>query len=320
LDNNSKTLKPKNIIVVVGPTGVGKSRLAISIAQHFNGEIVNADSRQIYRMMDIGTAKPDAREMSLVPHHLFDIINPDQDYSLAQYQDEANRTIREILGRSKLPVLVGGSGQYIIGLLEGWQIPRIAPDPELRRGLEEKAKSDPEVLVRQLQELDPQAAQQIDSRNLRRVIRALEVCLQSGKRFSELRTKNPSEYRPLWIGLTMARPALYKRTDERVRMMFSQGLIKETQCLIEKGYSPELPAMSSIGYPQGAAVIAGEMTEEEAIIQVQHETHRYIRHQYAWFRLKDTRIKWFDNEKEVWPLIATSVREFLATERGTSHN
>jgi tRNA dimethylallyltransferase len=312
LNKPENSLNNKNIIAVVGPTGVGKSRIAINIAQHFNGEIVNADSRQIYRLMNIGTAKPEAEETALVAHHLFDIINPDRDYSLAQYQEEAGRTIREIQARGRLPVLAGGSGQYVIGLLEGWQTPRIAPDPELRRSLEEKAQTDPQGLFIQLQKLDAEAARNIDARNLRRVVRALEVCLKSGKRFSELRIKNPPDYRPLWIGLTMERKALYGRTDERVRQMFRQGLIKETQGLLDQGYTPELPAMSSIGYPQAISVLKGEMTQEEAIIQVQNETHRYIRHQYAWFRLKDPRIKWFDNENEVWPQIDLTIREFLA--------
>ena len=285
--------------------------MAIRIALQFGGEIVNGDSRQIYRLMNIGTAKPSPSEMNLVPHHLFDIVDPDADYNLAQYQQDANLTIRSILKRQKLPVLVGGSGQYILGLLEGWQIPRIAPDVDLRKRLEQKAVESPDELYQQLQVLDPDAAMSIDKRNIRRVIRALEVCLQSGSRFSQLRTKDPLPYQTLFIGLTMERDALYHLTDCRVEEMFRQGLVDETEKLLKLGYSENLPSMSSIGYKQAAQLLRHEITEKDAITKIKTETHRYIRHQYAWFKLKDARIKWFNANQDIWPLVSHTVNQFL---------
>jgi tRNA dimethylallyltransferase len=252
--------------------------LALRIASQFKGEIINGDSRQIYRHMDIGTAKPVPSEMSSAPHHLFNIVDPDADYNLAQFQKDAHQTIRSIWNRQKLPVLVGGSGQYIIGLLEGWQVPHIPPDLELRKSLEQKALENSDELYRQLEGIDPQAAQKIDKRNIRRVVRALEVCLQSRSQFSKLQTKEPPDYRTLWIGLTMEREALYRRTDARVEAMFKQGLVKETETLLKLGYNENLPAMSSIGYKQAAQLLRQELTEKEAILKIQTETHRYIRH------------------------------------------
>jgi tRNA dimethylallyltransferase len=285
--------------------------LAVQIALEFGGEIINGDSRQIYRLMNIGTAKPSPTEMNLVPHHLFDIVDPDADYNLAQYQHDANLTIRSILKRQKLPVLVGGSGQYILGLLEGWQIPRIAPDVELRNRLEQKAAENPDELYLRLQGLDPVAALNIDKRNIRRVIRALEVCLQSGGRFSQVRTKDPPDYSTSFIGLTMERKALYRRTDFRVEEMFIQGLVDETEKLLKLGYSENLPSMSSIGYKQAAQLIRREITEKDAITKIKTETHRYIRHQYAWFKLEDARIKWFVANQDIWPAVSEVVKQLM---------
>jgi tRNA dimethylallyltransferase len=298
-------------VAVVGPTGVGKSKLAIRIALEFGGEIINGDSRQIYRLMNIGTAKPSLSEMNLVQHHLFDIVDPDAEYNLAQYQQDSNLAISSILKRQKLPVLVGGSGQYILGLLEGWQIPRISPDVELRKRFEQQAAEKPDELYIQLQTLDPDAALNIDRRNIRRVIRALEVCTQSGGLFSQLRTKDPPAYQTLFIGLTMERDALYRRTDCRVEEMFSQGLVDETQKLLRLGYSENLPSMSSIGYKQVAQLLRHEITEKDAIAKIKTETHRYIRHQYAWFKLKDERIKWFNANQDIWTAVSQTVNQFL---------
>lgn len=286
--------------------------MALRIASQFKGEIINGDSRQIYRYMDIGTAKPTPSEMISTPHHLFNIVDPGADYNLAQFQKDAHQTIQSIWKRQNLPVLVGGSGQYIIGLLEGWQVPHIPPDLELRKSLEHKALVNSDELYRQLEEIDPQAAQKIDKRNIRRVVRALEVCLQSQSQFSKLQTKEPPDYHTLWIGLTMERDALYRRTDGRVEAMFKQGLVRETETLLKLGYNENLPAMSSIGYKQAAQLLRQELTEKEAILKIQTETHRYIRHQYAWFKLKDPRIKWFNAAGEFWPDIENLIGGFLS--------
>jgi tRNA dimethylallyltransferase len=272
---------------------------------------VNGDSRQIYRHMDIGTAKPTLFDRNLVAHHLFDIVDPDDEYNLPQFQSQADKAIRSIWQREKTAVLVGGSGQYIIGLLEGWEVPHVAPDPALRQKLEEMANQDQTGLFKKLEELDPEAAHKIDSRNIRRVIRALEVCLQSGGKFSEQKKRCPPDYHPLIIGLTMRREELYQRTDARVEEMFRQGLLEETRRLLEAGYNENLPAMSSIGYRQAEEVIRQQSSLENAIEKVKNATHRYIRHQYAWFRLKDERINWFEAGEKSWPEIKQLVSNYL---------
>jgi tRNA dimethylallyltransferase len=262
--------------------------------------------------MDIGTAKPPLQEMSLVTHHLFDIIDPDEDFSLAQYQEMAYKVIDDIHSRNKTPFLVGGSGQYVWAVLEGWEIPRIPPNLELRKDLENKAANNGiDDLYRQLQGIDPVASQKIDKRNIRRVIRALEVSLQAKTPISELQKKKTPDYGTLIIGLTAERAELYQKIDLRVDQMVQQGLIEETKILLEKGYNCNLPSMSSIGYRQIGMILKGEMNQEEAIRQIKTDSHRFVRHQYAWFRLKDERINWFNVkngiELEVMNLISNSL-------------
>jgi tRNA dimethylallyltransferase len=287
------------LIVFVGPTGVGKSRLALDLARVFNAEIVNADSRQIYHGMDIGTAKPSLSERSTVPHHLFDIINPDQEFSLADFQKLAMESIRAIHSRGRLPFLVGGSGQYVWAILEGWSIPKVAPDWEYRQQLEAVASEQGgAVLFQKLEQLDPVSARAIDSRNLRRVIRALEVCHLSGHTFSEQKLKSTPPFKILILGLTADRKSLYTRVDTRVDDMLLQGFVAEVQSLILAGYSSELASMNSIGYQPIAAVVRGELSLAEAASRIKMDTHRFVRHQYAWFRLKDPRICWFDLKSE----------------------
>jgi tRNA dimethylallyltransferase len=280
------------LVAIIGPTGVGKTRLVIQLAQKFNGEIINADSRQIYRFMDIGTAKPTKEEQALVPHHLIDIVNPDEDFSLATYQQLAYKAISDIQGRGKLPFLVGGTGQYVWAVLEGWLVPKVPPDIEFRRNLEQKAKSNASELYQELNRLDPVAAEKIDPQNVRRVIRALEVNRQ--KPFSQSKGKVTPPFESSIIGLTMERKKLYQHVDARVDEMIRQGFIDEVKKLIEMGYSLTLPAMSSIGYREIGQYVHGKMTLEEAVYKIKTGTHRFIRHQYAWFRLKDERIRWFD--------------------------
>ena len=286
----------KPLIAVVGPTAIGKTEAAISLAQKIGGEIVNADSRQVYRYMDIGTAKPTPPERSQVPHHLFDIIDPDEDFSLALYQHMASRAVDDIHNRGKAPVLVGGSGQYVWAILEGWRVPEIPPNPEIREELEFRAKIEGgDVLYRELQAIDPESAGQIDSRNLRRVIRALEVCRITGKRFSELRIKKPPNFDVRIVGITAERDELYRRIDERVGRMIEAGFVDEVSGLINKGYSLDLPAMSSLGYREIGRYLNGELELPEAGEQIKFATHRFARHQYAWFSLSDKRILWFDS-------------------------
>ena len=281
------------LVAIVGPTGVGKTWLSLKLAQRFNGEIVNADSRQVYLQMDIGTAKPTKEELALVPHHLIDIINPDEDFSLAQYQKLAYDAINSVQSRGKLPFLVGGTGQYVWAVLEGWVIPQVPPDSEFRHSLEQRAEAgEAAELYAELRDIDQAAAGKIDPRNVRRVIRALEVSRQ--KPFSQTARKVPPPFEPLIIGLTLERKELYRRVDARVDEMIARGFVEEVRRLLEMGYSLSLPAMSSIGYREIGQHLTGKMTIEEAVFKIKTGTHRFIRHQYAWFRLKDERIRWWE--------------------------
>jgi len=300
------------LIAIVGPTGIGKSQLALHLAQTLNGEIVSADSRQIYRHMNIGTAKPTSQELSLVPHHLIDIVNPDDDFSLAQYQHLACEAIENIQRRDKLAILVGGSGLYVWSVLEGWQIPEVPPDPEFRHNLEREASEiGKDKLYQELVKVDPLAAQRIDPRNVRRTIRALEVYRTTGIPFSQLQNKQAPLFNVLIIGLTVDRVELYRRIDQRVDEMMKQGLLAEVKRLVDMGYDFNLPAMSGIGYQQIGMFLKGELVLETAIQRIKFETHRFARHQYAWFRLKDNRIKWFNIQNEAESEITALVSKFV---------
>ncbi|MFH1031518.1 MAG: tRNA (adenosine(37)-N6)-dimethylallyltransferase MiaA [Chloroflexota bacterium] len=301
------------LIAIVGPTGIGKSKLALRLAQKFNGEIINADSRQVYRYMDIGTAKLSPEDLALVPHRLISIVNPDEEFSLAQYHQLAYHAISDVQERNKLPLLVGGSGLYIWTVLEGWQIPQIPPDPEFRRSLAEKVDTTGvEELYQELKKVDSESAQKIDPRNTRRVIRALEVYRISGIPFSQLQQKQPPPFDTLILGLTIDRTELYRRIDLRVNEMIKQGLVEEVKKLADMGYDFDLPAMSGIGYKQIGMFLKGEVTLESAIAQIKFETHRFVRRQYNWFRPSDKRIKWFDVKTEAETDIITLASEFLA--------
>jgi tRNA dimethylallyltransferase len=267
------------------------------MALRFDGEIVGADSRQVYRYMDIGTAKPSEEDRRIVRHHLIDIIDPDDNFGLAEYQRLAYQAINGILERKRLPFLVGGTGQYIKAITEGWDIPKVAPDIDLRNALEKRARTGGgEALYNELLELDPEAAKKIDKRNTRRVIRALEVSKTSGSAFSKLRGKNTPPYEIITVGLTAERKELYRRTDARVDRMIESGLVDEVKKLIAMGYRVDLPSMSGIGYRQIGKYLDGEMELNAASDNIKVETHRFIRHQYNWFRLSDKNIKWFDVE------------------------
>ncbi len=303
------------LVAIVGPTAIGKSRLGICLAQEFNGEIISADSRQVYRYMDIGTGKPSRQELSLVPHHLIDIINPDDDFSLAQYQELAYRAIDDTQQRDKLALLVGGSGLYVWAVLEGWAIPKVPPDPEFRRSLEEKAaRGGWNELYQELMRVDPMAAQRIDPRNVRRVIRALEVSRYAGMPFSQLQRKKTPSFAALIIGLTTERAELYRRIDLRIDRMIEQGLVDEVRALVNRGYDLSLPAMSSLGYKQIGMFLKGELTLAAAIQQIKFATHRFVRQQYNWFRLSDSRIQWFDVADDVKPKITAQVASFMRGE------
>jgi tRNA dimethylallyltransferase len=286
------------VIAILGPTAVGKSELALHLAGCFPLEIISADSRQVYRYMDIGTNKPSLAERALVPHHIIDVVDPDEDFSLGTYHQLAFEALKAIQQKGKLPLLVGGTGLYVWSLVEGWKIPQVPPDREMRRRLEIKAeREDSQSLYWELQNIDSVAAAKIDPRNIRRVVRALEIYYATGQAPSQLQRKEEPSFSVLVIGLTQERSQLYRRIDERADKMIRRGLVEEVQRLLGKGYSPLLPSMSGIGYRQIVQFLRGEMTLPEAVDKIKHETHRVARHQYAWFRLSDNRIRWFDMSK-----------------------
>jgi tRNA dimethylallyltransferase len=283
----------KPLLVILGATAVGKTGLAIPMAQALGGEIVSADSRQIYREMDIGTAKPTPEQQAAVPHHLIDVVAPNEDLSLAQYQRLAYAAIDDIHARGRLPMLVGGTGQYITALLEGWSIPEVPPNPALRAQLEAFANENGvEALYTRLLELDPEAKQFVEARNTRRIVRALEVCMETGQPFSAQRRKTPPPYRTLVYGLTLERDRLYARADQRVLDMMAARFLNEVRGLLAKGYSRTLPSMSGIGYRELAAHLLDGILLDEAVQATQHATHDFIRRQTTWFRGHDHGIVW----------------------------
>ncbi len=283
------------LIVLVGPTAVGKTELALALAERLNGEIVSADSRLFYRGMDIGTAKPTREERARVPHHLIDVTDPDETWSLAVFQQEARKAIEGIQSRGKLPLLVGGTGQYVRAVIQGWSVPAVEPDPRLRGELEKLAQAwGKEWLFERLQSLDPEAAANIDLRNVRRVVRALEVILTTGRKFSAQRIQGEGRYHTLMIGLKRPRQELYGRIDARIEAMFQAGLLEEVRGLLARGYGPELPSMSGIGYRECVQVLQGQTTIEEAKTQMRRLTRAFVRRQANWFKETDPEIHWMD--------------------------
>ena len=295
------------LLVIVGPTGVGKSALAMRLAREFDGEIIGADSRQVYRHMSIGTAKPSDADRAEIPHYLVDSIEPDERYSLALFLRDANRTIfnaKETHGR--LQLVVGGTGQYVWGLLEGWQVPEVNPNAKLRETLELRLESEGvEALYEELRRVDAEAAERIDGRNPRRVVRALEVALSrvedassGGSNDDERQRKIPPDYDAIVVGLTMERSALYKRIDARIDAQMAAGWLDEVRGLRELGFGMEHAALSGLGYGELMRHMDGEMALDEAVQRIKYRTHRYARQQYNWFRLGDERIRWLDSPVE----------------------
>jgi len=301
--------KKKPLVIIVGPTAVGKTDVSIQLAERLNGEIVSADSRLFYRGMNIGTAKPSFEEQACVPHHLIDIAEPDEILSLAIFQQKAQETIAAIHAREKLPFLVGGTGQYVRAVTQGWTPPEVQPNEQLRNELEQqKEQNGIYWLHAKLEGVDPEAAGKIDPRNYRRTIRALEVIQTTGKKFSEQRGQGESPYHLMTIGLTRPREELYQRVDQRIDMMFENGFIDEVRTLLSKGYPPSLPTMSAIGYRECVSVIQGELSEEQAKAQIRRATRIYVRRQANWFKESDPTIQWFKVENNIVDTIIENIR------------
>jgi tRNA dimethylallyltransferase len=311
------TLRKPPLLLIVGPTAVGKTELAIQLAERLNGEIVSADSRLFYRGMDIGTAKPSQQEMARVTHHLIDIADPDEILSLAVFQQKAREAITDIHTRNILPFLVGGTGQYVRAVTQGWNPPEVQPNEELRAELEkEKEERGIYWLHDKLKSLDPVAADNIDARNYRRTIRALEVIQTTGKKFSEQRGQGDSPYQLVTIGLSRPRTELYERVDQRIDVMFESGFIDEVRGLLAKGYSPSLPTMSAIGYRECIRVIQGELTEEQARAEIRRATRVFVRRQANWFKETDPEIQWFKMEDGMVDQVESYIRHALKSFAG----
>ncbi|MCS6849313.1 MAG: tRNA (adenosine(37)-N6)-dimethylallyltransferase MiaA [Anaerolineae bacterium] len=284
---------PPELIAVIGPTAAGKSAYAMALAPQVNGEIVSADSRHVYRRMDIGTNKPTPDEQRLVRHHLIDLRDPHERFSLGEYVELARAAIADVRGRGKTPLLVGGTGQYVRAILRGWRVPAVPPHDDLRekwlRYAQERGQA---ALFAELAARDPDAARTIDPRNIRRVVRALEVMEVSGRRWSELQTSEPPDLRTEVIYINPPRDVLYARADARLARMIEQGWLAETEALLDflsrQGFDADaalrLPSMSALGYREMAMVAMGRMTLDQAIVAIKRATRRFIRAQDVWFR------------------------------------
>lgn len=309
---NPKMKSDHPLVVIVGPTAVGKTAVSIELAKRLDGEIVSADSRLLYRGMDIGTAKPTEKQMKRIPHHLIDVTDPDENWNLAIFQNAAYQVIDDIHEREKLPFLVGGTGQYIRSIIEGWLIPPQKPDYNLRDALNHWAEEiGAEALYLRLERIDPDAAEKIDYRNLRRTVRALEVIFKTGERFSDLRRRQKCPYHPIILGINRPREELYERIDLRIDKMLDEGFIDEVRQLLEKGYSPDLPTMSAIGYREMVQTLRGEITLEEAVASMKRNTRIFVRRQANWFKEDDPRITWFAASQNLADVMEALIRKRL---------
>jgi tRNA dimethylallyltransferase len=283
------------VIVIIGPTAVGKTDLAIEIAKKINGEIISADSRLFYRGMDIGTAKPTKEQLAEIPHHMIDCAEPEEVWSLSIYKSRTLECIKDIFSRGKIPILVGGTGQFIRAITEGWEIPPQQPNKTVRLALEKWADQiGGMALYEKLKVLDSQAAEGIDPTNVRRTIRAIEVILLTGKKFSSQRTKTKPKFNFWVIGLNRPRSEIFERIDLRIEEMFKQGLIEETKRLLDKGVSPQNPNLSAIGYREVIHFLNKEISLEEAKTQMKKKTREFVRRQRNWFKPDDPSIHWYE--------------------------
>lgn len=291
-----------SILCVVGPTASGKTRLAVELAKALHGEVLSCDSMQIYRRMDIGTAKPTPEETQGVPHHMIDVIGPEEPFSVGRYVEMADPILQDILSRGKTCVLCGGTGLYADSLMAGRTF---APYPETGRRQELEALADregTEAVLEKLRAVDPDSAERLHPGNRRRIIRAMEVYLETGKTITQhnLETQAvPPKYHPLWIGLDFTdRADLYRRIDRRVDLMMEDGLLDEIQRLLSEGVPPTATSLQAIGYKEPMAALRGEMTMEEAVEKVKQESRRYAKRQLTWFR-RNKEIHWIMQEEPV---------------------
>ncbi|WP_151075002.1 tRNA (adenosine(37)-N6)-dimethylallyltransferase MiaA [Flintibacter sp. KGMB00164] len=292
---------PPKILVIVGPTASGKTRMAVELAQRHNGEVISADSMQIYRTMDIGTAKPTKEEMGGIPHHMIDVADPEEDFSVARYVEMAARCVDDVLARGKLPIVAGGTGLYIDSLLSGRTFAPFSPDSALRGELErELAEKGGQAMLESLSQVDPEAAQRLHPNDHKRIVRALEVYRSTGKTITQHNRETqaiPPRYNALTIGLAFQdRQAMWRRIDQRVDEMVAAGLEDEVRRLLTSGISPKCTAMQAIGYKEFTQALSGEMTWQEAADVVKLRSRQYAKRQLTWFgRNPNTRwVRWDD--------------------------
>ncbi len=304
-------LTPPSLIVICGATATGKSAAAVALAPQIDGEIVAADSRTVYRGMDIGTAKPTPQMRATVPHHLLDVADPREIFTVAAYQRLATEAISGICARGRVPLLVGGTGLYIRAVVDGLRIPRVAPDWTFRREAEAEETKSPGILYDRLQRLDPRAAERIHPRNVRRVIRALEVISRTGRPLSGEQCAEQVSWRVVMLGLRLPRPLLYARVNRRAEEQIADGLVDEVRGLLTAGVPPTVPAMQGLGYKEIVPYLSGDSSLEAATTLLQRNTRHYARRQESWFR-RDPRIQWVDVGHADAAAVAETIRAMLA--------
>ena len=304
----------KNIICIAGPTASGKTALAVELAKEFNGEVVSCDSMQVYKRMDIGTAKPTAQEMQGIPHHMLDVAEPDEDFSVSRYCQMASPIVDDIVARGKTAIIAGGTGLYMDSLIRGNEF---APYPATGRREELEARADREgieVLMNWLRQIDPDTAARLHLSDRKRIIRALEIYLETGETMTahNLKTQTiPPKYSPLWLGLDFAeRSELYRRIDLRVEIMLQMGLIDEIKALLASGIPAKCTAMQAIGYKEFVAALEGQCTVEEAAALVQQSSRRYAKRQLTWFR-RNPNLNWLirGEGEEILPMARRLIQD-----------
>ncbi len=305
-------VRTASLVAIVGPTAVGKTEASIAVALALEAEIISADSRLIYRGMDIGTAKPNSEQLSRVPHHLIDIAEPEESWSLAQFKRAADQVIAQVQERNRLALLVGGTGQYVTAILEGWEPPPKAPDDSIRTKSEGIAADlGPLALHAQLEKVDLQTAERIDPANIRRVARALEIYELTGTPLSEQRRASPPNDRVLRLGLHLPRPELYSRIDKRIDRMLERGLVDEVQALLDRGIELDHSPMSGIGYRQIGEYLLGHRTLEEAVADMRRLTRQFVRRQANWFKADDPDIEWNEVGQGLTGRLVDRIRSWL---------
>lgn len=287
------------LVVIAGPTAVGKTEVGIRVARKIGGEVISGDSMQVYKYMDIGTAKPTREEMAGIPHHMIDIVEPDREFSVATFQKMVEEHIVSINQRGKIPILVGGTGLYIRAVLDHYDFSPPGGDHVMREELLDAARQKGnEYLVKLLKEVDPVSAGRIHRNDTRRLIRALEVYYTTGKPISHFQynaEELPPKYNLVYFGLTMSRPGLYRKIEQRVDLMLARGLVDEVKTLVQMGFGPQSTAMQALGYKEIYAFLNGKYSLEEAVYLIKRDTRRFAKRQMTWFR-RDRRICWINVE------------------------